>query len=215
MTSKQTSTYLTSRRPSSVSSLMYICCIRPQARIILQTNRGILFVSDELELVLPEVSEEPDRLVLSVELQLELHPERAIGRDALALPDTDILFDHTFHAAEVQVRRLGDVVDADRSRDAHALAELGRRRGLLVRHVGGRGRGHAADGDLARGAEARAAPRWREAARGRGIWREGSAEEERGGGGRGRRGGGGGGCHRGGWCARGRAGNCVEQAVCT
>lgn len=189
---------------------MYICCIR---RIILQTNRGILFVSDELELVLPEVSEEPDRLVLSVELQLELHPERAIGRDALALPDTDILLDHTFPAAEVQVRRLGDVVDADRRRDAHALAELGRRRGLLVRHVGGWG--HAADGDLARGAEARAAPRWREATRGRGIWREGSTEEERRGGGGGRPGGGGGGCHRGGWCARGRVGNCVEQAVCT
>jgi hypothetical protein len=89
------------------------------------------------------------------------------------------------------------VVDADRRRDAHALPDLGRRRGLLVRHVGGRGH-VAADGDLARGAEARGAlPRRPEASGGRGFRREGSAEEGRRGGGGGRRGGGGG--HRRGW----------------
>lgn len=175
---------------------MHRCCIRSQERIILQQRD--LFVSDELKLVLPEVGEEPDRLVLAVQLELEPHLEGEIGRDALALPDTDVLLDHALHATEVQVRRLGDVVDADRHRDAHALAEIGRRRGLLGGHV--KGRGHvAAGGNLARGAEARAAPRGREAASGRGCGKEESAAEERGGGEGTRHGGGGGGCHRGGW----------------
>lgn len=121
------------------------------------------------------MGEEPDRFVLPIHPELELHLEGEIGRDAFALPDADVLLDHTLHATDVQVRRLGDVVDAYRRRDAHALADLGGRRGLLGGHVRGR-RGDVAVGDnLANGAEAPAAQRRPEAASGRGCWREEAA----------------------------------------
>lgn len=160
------------------------------------------------------MGDEPDRLVLAVELELELHFEGEIGRDALALPNADVLLDDALHAAQVQAGRLGDVVDADGHRDAHALPDLGRSRGLLGSHV--MGRGHvAADGHPGRDVEARAPPRRRgeeTAAGGRGGGREeaGAGEDGawRGGAGGGSRGGGGGGRHdrhrgREGWWAGG------------
>jgi len=120
------------------------------------------------------VGDEPDRLVLAVQLELERHLEGEIGRDALALPNADVLLDDALHAAQLQAGRLGNVVDADGRRDAHALPDLGRSRGLLGSYV--MERGHvAADGHPGRDVEARAPPRRRgeeTAAGGRGGGRE-------------------------------------------
>lgn len=122
------------------------------------------------------MGDEPYRLVLAVQLQLELHLEGEVGRDPLSLPHADVLLDDALHAAQVQPRRLGDVVDADGRRDAHALPDLVRGRGLLGGHV--RRRDHvASDGHPGCDVEARAPPRRRgdEAAAG---GRGGSGREE-------------------------------------
>jgi hypothetical protein len=107
--------------------------------------------------LLAEVGDEPDRLVLAVQLELELYLEWEIGRDALPLPNADVLLDDALHAAQVQAGRLGNVVDADGHRDAHALPDLGRSSGLLGSHVMGR-RHVAADGHPTLDVEARAPP---------------------------------------------------------
>lgn len=128
------------------------------------------------------MGDEPYGLVLAVQIELELHLEGEISRDPLALPHADVLLDYALHAAQVQSRRLGNVVDADRRRDAHALPDLGRGRGLLGGHV--RRREHvAADGHPGRDVEARAPPRRRgdeAAAGGRGGRREEAAAGEEG-----------------------------------
>jgi hypothetical protein len=136
------------------------------------------------------VNEEPDGLGLAVDVEAELDLEGKVGGDALALPDAHVLLDDALHALDVEVGRLDDVVDAERGRDAHAPADLGRRRGLLRGHVV---RGHlAAERDL----DAREAARRRaEAAERRRPAREAAAQEERGGGGGRRRHGRGGGRH--------------------
>jgi hypothetical protein len=133
------------------------------------------------------VDEEPDGLGLALDGELDLDLEGQVGGDALALPHADVLLDDALHALDVQVGRLDDVVDAERRRDAHPPADLGRGRGLLGRHVV---RGHlAGERDLEEEAG-------EGGGRGRGRrGREPAAQEDRGGGGGRRRYGRGGGRH--------------------
>jgi hypothetical protein len=57
--------------------------------------------------------------------ELELDLEREVGRDALALPQAGVLLDDALHALDVlQIGRLEDVIDAERLRDAHLLADV-------------------------------------------------------------------------------------------
>jgi len=145
------------------------------------------------------VGEEPDGLGLAVDGELELDLEGEVGRDALALPHADVLLDDALHALDVQVGRLDDVVDAERRRDAHPPADLGRGRGLLGRHVV-RLRGYrVGERDLEEQARAargrgRAGEPGEGGGRGR-RGREAAVQEHRGGGGGRRRHGRGGGRH--------------------
>lgn len=154
------------------------------------------------------MGEEADGLGLAVDGELELDLEGEVGRDALALPHADVLLDDALHALHVQVGRLEDVVDAERRRDAHPPADLGRGRRLLGRHVV---RGHlVGERDLeeqARAARRRVRVRGPGEGGGRGRGSRGRAaavQEHRGGGGGRRRHGRGGGRHWG--MRRGRAG---------
>lgn len=113
------------------------------------------------------MDEEPDRLVLALHAEMELHLEGEIGRDALPLPDGHVLLDDALHSLDVQVGRLHDVVHAHGRRDSHALPDLGRDGGLLRGHVL-RGQVAGGEGDVARGPEARAAGQRPEASGGGG-----------------------------------------------
>lgn len=63
--------------------------------------RPVSFVPYELELVLPEVDEELDRLGLALDADLELHLEGEVGGDALPFPDAHVLLDDALHALDV------------------------------------------------------------------------------------------------------------------